>query len=160
MRVLGIDPGLEITGYGAIEYQKNNFSLIESGIIKTNKAEKTEIRLKKIYDDLSGILKELNPEVIVLEKLFAHYRHPITAYILGHVRGIICLLATQNNIRLIEYLPTRVKKVVVGNGHASKEQVQKMVLNILKINAIPSKFDITDALALAMSYCYIQRVKL
>ena len=93
MRVLGVDPGLEITGYGIVDYQKNNFALVECGLIKTKPSEKLEERLKRIFDDLKEVIKENSIDVLVLEKLYAHHRHPITAYILGHVRGIICLLA-------------------------------------------------------------------
>ncbi|MDP8260036.1 MAG: crossover junction endodeoxyribonuclease RuvC [Candidatus Gygaella obscura] len=154
MFVLGIDPGLRVTGYGLIRMTNKNLSLIEAGIIKTNDKQTIGQRLKRIYDDLDGIFKQHKIDVVVLEKLFAHAKHPMTASILGHVRGVAVLVTVKRKSILFEYLPTRVKKSIVGNGHASKEQVQQMVFKHLGIKSAPLEYDATDALALAMTYCF------
>jgi crossover junction endodeoxyribonuclease RuvC len=94
-----------------------------------------------------------------LEKIYAHYRHPTTSYILGQARGVICLAGAVKNIPLIEYAATRVKKAVVGQGLASKLQVQRMVAGVLQLNNLPKYMDVTDALALAIAHSYMMRPK-
>ena len=92
---------------------------------------------------------------MVLEKLYAHYRHPTTAYLLGQARGVICFACAKGNVPLVEYAATRVKKAVIGRGSASKYQVQRMVANILNLKSLPKYTDVTDALALATAHSYI-----
>ncbi|MEK6564833.1 MAG: crossover junction endodeoxyribonuclease RuvC [Candidatus Omnitrophota bacterium] len=155
MRILGIDPGLNTTGYGVIEGEGFKISLIEAGYIRTNPKDKIEVRLEKIHRALNKIIAKFKPGVLVLEKLYAHWRHPTTAYVLGHARGTICLSAKENNVELVEYAATRIKKAVVGQGHASKAQVQRMIQNILSLNTMPEPADIADALALAVGHSYM-----
>jgi crossover junction endodeoxyribonuclease RuvC len=116
--------------------------------------------LYKIYQAILKLIFDTKPEVLVLEKLYAHYRHPTTAYLLGQARGVICLACAQMNIPLVEYAATQVKKAVVGRGLASKYQVQRMVTNMLNLNTPPKYTDITDALALAIAHSYIIRSKM
>ncbi|MCK9603726.1 MAG: crossover junction endodeoxyribonuclease RuvC [Candidatus Omnitrophica bacterium] len=156
MIILGIDPALTITGYGAIDFKKNKISVIEAGIIATSVKQALPERLNKIYLGITKLVSDVRPEVIVLEKLYAHYRHPVTAYILGQARGIVCLVSAQEKIRLVEYAATRVKKAIVGAGLAPKHQVQKMVASILDLKSIPKYADVTDALALAIAYIYMR----
>jgi len=160
MRILGIDPALTVTGYGVIDFRKNNLSLIEAGIITTSSKQVIPERLKRIANAVNKLISDTNPEVVVLEKLYAHYRHPTTAFVLGQARGVICLVCAENKIPLAEYAATRVKKAVVGQGLASKYQVQRMVAGILGIKELPKYNDVTDALALAIAHSYILRVKL
>ena len=157
MRILGIDPALTVTGYGLIEAKKNKLYIIEAGIVSTDSRQATPQRLDKIHRSILNLINESKPEVMVLEKLYAHYRHPTTAYLLGQARGVICLACAKANIPLAEYSATRVKKAVVGNGQASKYQVQRMVANILNLKSLPKYTDVTDALALAISHSYIRR---
>lgn len=159
MKILGVDPALTITGYGVIYAKDNKFSLIEAGIISTKAEDAINCRLEKIYNGIIKLISDTNPDVLVLEKIYAHYRHPTTAYILGQARGVICLASAIKNIPLVEYAATRVKKAVVGQGLASKLQVQRMVAGILKLNTLPKYMDVTDALALAIAHSYIMRVK-
>ncbi len=159
MRILGIDPALTISGYGVIDFKTNKLSLLEAGIIATDSRETIPKRLDKIYRAVTKLIRDTKPEVMVLEKLYAHYRHPTTAYILGQARGVICLSCARENIPLIEYAATRIKKAIVGNGLASKFQVQRMVVNILNLKNQPKYTDVTDALALAIAYSYIVRPK-
>lgn len=155
MIILGIDPALSITGYGVIDFRQNDLHLLEAGIISTSVKQNLSKRLDKIHSAVTKLISDVKPDVVVLEKLFAHYRHPTTAYILGQARGVICLAVEQEGIALVEYAATRVKKSVVGKGLAPKYQVQRMVANILKLNSLPKYTDITDALALAIAHSYI-----
>ena len=158
MRILGIDPALAVTGYGLIDTQKNRLSLIEAGIIKTSFQEGITRRLNKIYSAIENLILETKPDVVVLEKLYAHYHHPTTAYILGQARGVICLACARNrNLPLVEYAATRVKKAVLGHGLASKAQVQRMVASMLDLKELPKYTDVTDALALAIAHSYMAR---
>jgi crossover junction endodeoxyribonuclease RuvC len=158
MRILGIDPGLRITGYGLIEAEKRNFKLIEAGVIKTSPKEGIEERLFKIYANLADLADEYKPSVLVLEKLYSHYKHPTTALLMGHARGIACMVCGQKNVKLVSYPSTRIKKAVVGKGHASKEQIGSMIMNLLNIKSSPEYNDVTDALAMAVSHAYIEDV--
>lgn len=155
MRILGIDPALSITGYGVIDFNRTKLVLVEAGIITTSSKTVLPKRLEKIYSAVRRLIFETKPEVMVLEKIYSHYRHPATSYLLGHARGVICLACAKENIPLFEYAATRVKKAIVGGGRAAKSQVQKMVLNILVLDTLPKYTDVTDALALAIAHCYI-----
>lgn len=159
MRILGIDPALAITGYGVIDAKRNNLSLLEAGIVTTSPKEILTRRLDKIYRATKKLISDTKPDVMVLEKLYAHYRHPTTAYILGQARGVICLACATENVLLVEYAATRIKKAIVGKGLASKNQVQRMVANILNLNSLPKYTDVTDALALAIAHSYMIRPK-
>lgn len=158
MRILGIDPALTVTGYGIIDFKKNKLSLLEAGIVKTSPRQILPERLDKIYRAITRLIFDTKPDVLVLEKLYAHYRHPTTAYLLGQARGVICLVCAEKKIPLFEYAATRVKKAVVGRGFASKYQVQRMVANILNLKSLPKYTDVTDALALAIAHSYIIKI--
>jgi len=157
MIILGIDPALRVTGYGVIDAKNNKLSLLEAGIVTTSSKEILPKRLDKIYRAITKLISDTKPDVMVLEKLYAHYRHPTTAYLLGEARGIICLACATKNISLVEYAATRVKKAIVGRGLADKLQVQRMVASILNLNSVPKYTDVTDALALAIAYIYISK---
>jgi crossover junction endodeoxyribonuclease RuvC len=101
------------------------------------------------------LISDTKPHVLVLEKLYAHYRHPTTAFLLGQARGVICLACAESKVALVEYPATRVKKAVVGQGLAKKYQVQQMVGDLLRIEKLPKYNDVTDALALAIAHSYI-----
>jgi len=159
MIILGIDPALAVTGYGVIDAKKNNLSLLEAGIITTASKEALPKRLDRIYRAVTKLISDTKPDVMVLEKLYAHYRHPVTAYLLGQARGVICLACASGNIPLVEYAATRVKKAIVGRGLADKSQVQRMVAGTLHLARLPRYTDVTDALALAIAHSYIVRSK-
>ncbi len=155
MRILGIDPGLGVTGYGIID--DKTFKIIEAGVIKTQSNTPIQNRVKKIFDSISEILQEHKPSVLVLEKVYSHYKHPTTAILMGHARSVVCLACGIYNVKLVNYPSTRIKKIVTGNGHASKHQVQRMVQNILNLKDPPEPTDVSDALAMAISYCFIEK---
>jgi crossover junction endodeoxyribonuclease RuvC len=157
MRIIGVDPALRITGIGIIDDDNGRLALVKAGTIMTSSDKSLPARLKQIFEALNGILLEYEPQVMVLEKLYVHYQHPATSFLLGEARGIICLVAALTGIDLVEYSATHVKKSIVGNGQASKEQVQKMVAGLLAMKNLPKHKDITDALALAISYSYFSK---
>lgn len=160
MIILGIDPALTITGYGAIRQKGSSLSLIEAGVIKTRHTQEMHRRLDKIYGGVTKLIADTAPDVIILEKLYAHYRHPTTAYILGQARGVICLACARHNLPLVEYAATRVKKAITGNGQAAKYQIQRLVANLLGLTNLPKYNDVTDALALAIAHSYMARSKI
>lgn len=160
MKILGIDPALTITGYGLIDTDQGKLRLIEAGVVKTSPKQDITARLNKIYRAIEDLISDTGPDVMVLEKLYAHHHHPTTAYILGQARGVICLAcARNNNLPLVEYAATRVKKAVMGHGLASKIQVQRMVCGLLGITNVPKYMDVTDALALAVAHSYISKAQ-
>lgn len=157
MSILGIDPGLGITGYGLIEVKGLKFKLIEAGIIRSSYKVPVEARLYKIYQAVNQIIKKYKPKVVVLEKLYSHYKHPATAILMGHARGVICLAAKFNKIPVVGYSNTRLNKAVIGRGNASKGQIQRMVQSLLGLKNPPDPLDISDALALAICYVYVDK---
>jgi crossover junction endodeoxyribonuclease RuvC len=160
MIIIGIDPALTITGYGVIETRNNNLTLMEAGIVSTSPKDKLPLRLNRIFQAITKLILDTKPDCLVLEKLYAHYRHPTTAFVLGEARGVICLACAMENVPLFEYAATRVKKAIVGKGLASKSQVQRMVGKILSLVELPKYTDVTDALALAIAHNYIMRAQI
>ncbi|HQP11041.1 MAG TPA: crossover junction endodeoxyribonuclease RuvC, partial [Candidatus Omnitrophota bacterium] len=116
MRILGVDPGFKATGYGLIEVGLGPVALIETGTIEPKQKDLIQNRIGKIHKILGDLIDEHGPRVLVLEKLYAHSAHPVTASKLGHVRGAICLLCAQKNIELVEYSVKRIRKALIGNG--------------------------------------------
>ena len=157
MRILGVDPGLNTTGYGVIRYEDKKVTLLEAGIIQPKRTDLLQHRLQKIYQGLEEVIKQYQPDVLVLEKLYSHYRHPATVSVLGHVRGVICFLCAQKNIELREHSPKRIRKSVTGTGNASKQQTQRMIAHLLNIQTDRLSLDASDALALAIGFTQIHR---
>ena len=160
MRILGIDPGLKTTGYGFIDCNGSNITLIETGILKPKQRDLIQHRIHKIYTLLDEMIGQYRPDVLVLEKLYAHSHHPTTASIMGHLRGVICLLCAQRNIKLAEQSVKRIRKALVGNGNATKLQTQRVVAHVLRIDAQKLTLDASDALALALGYQHLNRHRL
>ncbi|MFI4862064.1 MAG: crossover junction endodeoxyribonuclease RuvC [Phycisphaerales bacterium JB063] len=151
MRVLGIDPGLRLTGYGLVETRPGAIepALVEAGVIKLDAKTPVAARLAQLAEDLNGLLGSLAPTRIAVEKLFAHYAHPRTAIVMGHARGVILLCAQQHGLGIEELGATEVKKSLTGNGHASKEQMQRAVQAQFRLAQPPSPPDVADAIAIA-----------
>ncbi len=160
MRILGVDPGLITTGYGVVDITTGTPKIIEVGTIEPNIKDKFEVRIAKIYKHLNTIIEVNKPQILVLEKLYAHTKHPTTASILGHVRGVICLAAAEHKIELAEHSVKRIRKSLLGNGNATKAQVQEFVKRLLNIKAATFKLDASDALALALGHAHMMRFKL
>ena len=155
MRILGIDPGLAITGYGVTDIESGRMKLLEAGIIRTSYKQKLQDRLIEIYDNLIAVIDQTSPQTAVIEKLYSHYKHPITAVLMGHVRGVVYLAVRKRKLLLFEYSVKRVKKAVLGRGDAAKEQVARMVQVILNLKKAPNPLDVSDALALAIAHASI-----
>lgn len=152
MKILGVDPGLNVTGYGIID--DLTFRVVEAGIVKTKAGRPIQERLDEIFSSISDIIDEHKPGVVVLEKIYSHYQHPTTAILMGHARAAVCLACGTHKVKLVNYPSTRIKKCITGNGHASKTQVQRMVQALLELKKAPEPVDVSDALAMAISYCY------
>ena len=127
IRVLGIDPGLHITGYGAIETNGRDFRILEAGVIRTKLNASLAERLVHLHGDLAALLAELRPDVAGMEKLYAHYKHPATAILMGHARGALLLACAQAGVEVRDMPATLVKRALTGNGHAAKIQVQRSI---------------------------------
>ena len=155
VRILGVDPGLGTTGYGVIE--DTTFAVIEAGVIRTSPNTPIQERIKKIFNGIADIITEHKPAVLVLEKIYSHYNHPTTAILMGHARAVVCLACGKFDVKLINYPSTRIKKAITGNGQASKHQVQRMVQSLLQLKTPPEPADVSDALAMAVSYCFIEK---
>lgn len=154
MRILGIDPGLNITGYGVVDAQnKNEIVLIEAGVVRTSQNDTLPQRLLQIYSQVLEIMEEFKPQALILENLYSHYKYPAKVIPLAHVRGIMCLLCGQKNIPLYNYSATRVKKALIGKGRATKEQIKKMVAKSFNVSDSVKYADATDALALVLVHC-------
>ena len=160
MRIIGIDPGLLCTGYGIVDLKTGEPKVLEAGTIEPDKKAPFEDRLYKIHLHLTTILKSQTPDMMVLEKLYAHYRHPATAPVLGHVRGVICLCAAEQKVQLVEHSVKRIRKALLGNGNATKIQGQEFVKRLLKIKNTRFKLDASDALCLALGHAHMLRFNL
>lgn len=152
MKILGIDPGLRKTGYGLIEANGANIKLLEAGTVEPKEKDLIENRLYAIYKNLDELIAEYKPDVVVLEKIYTHYRHPTTASLLGHVRGVICLACANRKLKLAEQSVKRMRKSILGSGAASKLQTQGMVAHVLRIDGTKLTADTSDALALALGF--------
>jgi crossover junction endodeoxyribonuclease RuvC len=152
-RVLGIDPGLRITGYGAVALAvgRREPTLIEAGVIRLSAKSSLEERLAQLFTDLTSLIVELEPTAVAVEKLYAHYKHPRTAILMAHARGVILLAAQQHDLPLIHLPATEVKKAVTGYGHASKEQMQRAVQGQMGLAELPKPPDVADAIAIALT---------
>ncbi|MBI3021158.1 MAG: crossover junction endodeoxyribonuclease RuvC [Candidatus Omnitrophica bacterium] len=172
MIILGIDPGLNVTGYGIMEALPDHLRLITAGDIRPPRTEPMAQRLGVIHRTLSQLIVRYHPDTVVLEKIFTHYRHVTTATLMAHARGVACLVTQEHGLPLAEYPPTQVKKSLTGNGSASKEQVARMVGQWL--SRAPAcrngtvwkrggggrerawSADATDAMALAIVHAHIE----
>jgi crossover junction endodeoxyribonuclease RuvC len=156
MRILGIDPGLERTGYGVIALAGGvgALRLVEAGVIRTRTATRLAERLAEIHAGLGAVLAEFKPDAVAVEELYSHYKHPRTAILMGHARGIVYLAAAQAGVDVVSYASTNIKKSLLGSGHASKEQVQRMVQNVFNLKSTPHPPDVADALAVALCHAH------
>jgi len=147
MRILGIDPGLQVCGYACLEAGEEKHKLIEAGVIRTDSRLPMEEKLNRIAEDMDSLLKNLNPDVVAVEELYSHYAHPKTAILMGHARGVILQRCAQTGIEVRSFSATRLKKSITGNGRASKEQVQRTIQAILSLSKLPEPADVADAIA-------------
>ena len=153
MIILGIDPGTNITGYGIIKYEKNTCKKIASGIIRLPSTKPIPTRLKIIYEELNNLMKKYKPDEFAIETAF-YGKNVQSAMKIGYARGVSILAAAHSKIPTTEYSPREIKKSVVGNGAASKKQVQYMIFHLLKLKNKKMAFDESDALAVAVCHSF------
>ena len=151
-RVLGIDPGLRVTGYGAIDFGARRPRLIEAGVVAPDTRATLEERLNALHAGITAVVSATQPDIVVIEELFSAYKNPLTAVLMGHARGVLCLAAAQNGIAVETLGHSLVKRALTGSGAAKKEQVRSMVIQLLGLRRVPEPADVSDALALALAY--------
>jgi crossover junction endodeoxyribonuclease RuvC len=150
MRVLGIDPGLRLTGYGVIDYHPIKPLLIDGGVIRLTEKTPVSSRLLELETELDAIIAEHRPQVCAVEQLYAHYGHPRTAILMAHARGVVLLVAARRGLQFEEYPANRIKQSVAGHGHAGKHQMQRAIQSIWNLKQAPEPPDVADALAVAL----------
>ncbi len=150
MRILGIDPGLQLCGYACLEAGGDNEKLIEAGVLRTTGGSAIEAKLNQIAEDIESLLKKYRPEIVAVEELYSHYTHPNTAILMGHARGVILQKCAEAAIEVRSFSATRIKKSITGNGRASKQQVQRTIQTILSLPTLPEPNDVADAIAAAL----------
>ncbi|MFM7184242.1 MAG: crossover junction endodeoxyribonuclease RuvC [Planctomycetota bacterium] len=149
-RVVGFDPGLNVTGYGVVECHGGTVRLVEAGVVRS-KGDSLEDRLHTIHAGVREVLEACRPTAMAMEQVFAHAKFPKAALLLAHARGVICLAGVQAGLAVHHYLPNRVKGTLCGSGHAGKEQMQAAVKRELGLAATPKPADAADALAVALT---------
>ncbi len=152
MRVCGVDPGLNRTGYGVIRVDASGrrTALVEAGVIRTAAEADLADRLAELARAMDEVLAEHPPDLVGLEQLYSHYRHPRTAILMGHARGVLLLSAARAGVSVVSLSPARIKRTLTGNGRANKGQMQRAVMATLNLSELPEPSDVADALAIAL----------
>lgn len=158
VRILGIDPGTGILGFGVIDADGSSYKMVTAGVIRTPANTPLEERLEEIFDGLNGIIQETKPEIMSIEKLF-FARNVTTAISVSHARGVAMLAGQKNGLKIAEYTPLQIKQTLTGYGRADKEQIQEMVRLHLNLKSAPKPDDAADALAAAITYSMMNRLK-
>lgn len=158
MRIIGIDPGTGILGFGVVEFVDGKPKMVDAGVVKTPAHTPLDERLEDIYDSLTEIISETNPSVMSIEKLF-FARNVTTAMSVSHARGVAMLAGRKARLQIAEYTPLQIKQTLTGYGKADKKQVQEMVRLQLGLREAPKPDDCADALAAAITYYQMSRVK-
>jgi crossover junction endodeoxyribonuclease RuvC len=169
LRILGIDPGLNITGYAVLECgplsatgsasasgRHGSPRICEAGVVRGKSRRSLTDRLLEIHKGLEDVIASLKPNVMALEELYSHYDRPRTAILMGHARGVICLAAAEAGIPVMHYSATQIKKILTGAGRASKAQVQRAIQRELALPQVPDPPDVADALAVALCHYYLK----
>ena len=150
MRILGIDPGLQITGYGVIDWKPLRPALVDAGVIRLTPKTPIADRLVELETELDSLFDEHKPDAAAVEQLYSNYAHPRTAILMGHARGVILLVARRRGVRVEEFAANRIKQSLTGHGHAGKEQMQRAIQHQWNLPELPDPPDVADALAVAL----------
>lgn len=153
LRILGIDPGIAIVGFGFIDQEGHKLIPVQYGCIQTEAHTDQAIRLREVYDALVQLIDKYKPDAVAIEKLFFN-RNVTTAFTVGHARGVLMLAAVQKGLEIAEYTPLQIKQAIAGYGNAEKRQVQEMVKVLLHLSQIPKPDDAADALATAICHAH------
>lgn len=159
-RFLGIDPGLQVTGYAILEARPRGPHVCEAGIIRTTRGRGTTdvaSRIRVLYDGIVEVMDQFRPTAMGIEQLFAHYQHPRTAILMAHARGVVLLAAAQRDVPVTSYAASRIKKTITGSGRASKDQMQHTIERELNLPRLPEPHDVADALAVALCHYHACR---
>ncbi len=156
-RIVGFDPGLHLTGYGVLAIGPSRPTIVEAGVFRATKTLTLAERIAKLHQEAADLLEEHHPVAVAVEELFSHYERPRTAILMGHARGVLLLAASQRDIPVFHYLPTRVKKLMTGNGHASKDQMKQAVELEFRLSRPIEIADVADALAVALCHFHASR---
>lgn len=156
MKILGIDPGTGILGFGIIEFDKTKARLVDAGVIRTPAHEDDAVRLQTIFEELTQIIAEFKPTEMAVEKLF-FAQNVTTAMTVAQARGVVLLAGKQAGLSIHEYTPLQIKQALTGYGRAEKRQIQEMVRVILQLKEIPKPDDCADALAAAITHSMTRR---
>lgn len=156
LRILGIDPGLNITGYGVLEVARGGVTVCEAGVVRGRAKGSLGLRLAEIHNGVAEVIAALKPGAMAVEQLYSHYKHPRTSILMGHARGVICLAAAEAEIGIVHYSATQIKKVLTGNGRAPKSQMQMAIRRELALAEVPEPPDVADALAIALCHYYLK----
>jgi len=148
--ILGVDPGLQVCGYAVVEVNPGGEELIEAGVIRTDESAGLAGRLNQIADDMTSLLEKFGPKIVAVEELYSHYKHPKTAILMGHARGVILQTAAMKEAEVKSFAATRIKKSLTGNGRASKKQMQRAIQSTLGLSQLPKPADVADAIAVAL----------
>lgn len=151
MRILGVDPGTAIVGFGVIETNGNRHTMLDAGVVRTPAHQDLELRLQTIFESITDVIKLNKPNIMVVEKLF-FARNVTTAMSVSHARGVILLAGVQAGVAIVEYTPLQIKQALTGYGQAYKNQIQEMVKIMLKLSQKPQPDDCADALAAALTH--------
>lgn len=151
--MLGIDPGLRRTGYCVLEISAAlpEGQVVEAGVVRLDTKAEVPARLVELQREIDTIIQRLRPITLACESLYAHYKHPRTAILMGHARGVILAAAQAARLEIVSVPATHAKKLITGNGHASKAQIQRAVAALLGLGTIPEPEDVADAMAIAVA---------
>lgn len=152
LRVAGVDPGLNATGYGVIDLRPGKITLVEAGVVRTTAEHPLAERLNTLYEGLAEVLREFEPRAVAVEQLYSHYAHPRTAVLMAHARGVVLLAAANLHLPVFSYSATAIKRAVSGSGRASKRLIQNAVQQRLGLRTLPEPPDVADALAAALCH--------
>lgn len=156
-RILGIDPGLQVTGYGVLDVEGPRVKLIEAGVVTADPRAPLSDRLFELHRGVEDVIGSLKPSAVAIEELYSHYGHPRTAILMAHARGVICLAAARHEIPIVNYAATQIKRMLTGNGRAPKSQMQHAICRELSLSSPPEHNDVADALAIALCNHFLGR---
>lgn len=157
MRILGIDPGTGILGFGVVDVEKGKTQMVDAGVIRTPVKEDDAVRLQTIFEEITDIIAETKPEIMAIEKLY-FAQNVTTAMTVSQARGVVLLAGQQARLQIYEYTPLQIKQALTGYGRAEKRQIQEMVRVVLKLKDIPKPDDCADALAAAITHSMTMRL--
>lgn len=157
MRILGVDPGLNVTGYGIVDASRDGVRLVEAGVVRGTKGASLAQRVGEIHAGLVEVIEALKPHAMAVEELYSHYERVKTSILMGHARGVIVLAATQAGVPVTDYAATQIKRILTGAGRAPKDQMQQAIQRELNLAAPPEPPDVADALAIAVTHWHLSR---